>query len=322
MGAYFFKEDIYNIFTQCIGVFMKYLCLPGSIFSTTILGACIFSTTLLTGCDNNSTATSPSLNTNSKSSLATEKTTISPCAGDYILCDDFDGAEIDQSVWIIAHEDIGGKYPNRPENISLTTLEDKGETISVVKSTTYGDLHEGAKRQGGLIKTRHMLGGGRYEIRMKNLPGPFGCSCFWNYYDSENEITPPAERIYTEIDIEMPANLKPAPGWQEAKITLGLNTWSHTDRDEDATYINHASTNVNPFDGEFHVYRIDWYDGQNGELRIDWYVDDVLQASTSEHVGDHPATLYAGAWPAPWPVMRYDFDTADLYIDWIRVSAL
>jgi hypothetical protein len=293
---------------------MKYLYLPGCFFSAVLLTACGGSS------DEKSATHTTSSQTFSSSTSASPATDV--CAGDYILCDDFNAAEIDTAKWIIANEDIGGKYPNRPENISLTTLDDKGSTITVVKSTTYGDLHEGAKRQGGLIKSQNLLSGGRYEIRMKNLPGPFGCSCFWNYYDSVNEPNPPATRVYTEMDIEMPANVKPAPAWETAKTILGLNTWSHTDSDEDATYINHPSTTVNPFDGEFHVYRFDWYDGKNGELRIDWYVDDILQATTSEHVGHHAAILYAGAWAAQWPVMNYDFDTADLYIDWIRVSAL
>ncbi len=244
------------------------------------------------------------------------------CAGDYILCDDFDGDVIDEGKWIIANEKIGNKYPIRPQNIALTTVEDNGVTITVVDSMTFGDLHPTQKRQGGLLKSKDLIGGGRYEIRMKNLPGPYGCSCFWIYYDSDDYANAPATRIYTEIDIEMPANVKPAPAWDSVKKILGFNTWSQSERDEDATYINHTSTTVNPFDGEFHVYRFDWYDGENGNLRVDWYVDDILQASTTEHVNGDPAILYAGAWPAPWPVMDYNFHTEHLYIDWIRVSAL
>ena len=172
------------------------------------------------------------------------------------------------------------------------------------------------------MKSKNLLGGGRYEVRMKNLPGPNGCSCIWNYYDSENEASPPATRVYTEIDIEMPAHEASAPAWATWKKILGLNTWSHTDADADATYINYPSTTVNPFDGQFHVYRFDWYDSINGNLRIDWYVDNILQSTTTQHVSDHPAILWIGNWPAPWSGMDYNFDTVHMYIDWVRVSAL
>ncbi|MEN0037585.1 MAG: glycoside hydrolase family 16 protein [Cellvibrio sp.] len=321
---------------------MKYLYLPVCVVSVAVLTACGSSGGGSSGKSTVSSASSKvssslpvvssaasstlssAISSASVSSATTSSVaaTAGTCVGNYILCDDFDGAAIDTAKWTIANENIGNKYPIRPQNIALTTVEDKGSTITVVDSMTFGDLHPTQKRQGGLLKSKNLIGGGRYEIRMKNLPGPYGCSCFWIYYDSDDHANPPAKRIYTEIDIEMPANVKPAPAWDTAKTILGFNTWSRTERDEDATYINHSSTTVNPFDGEFHVYRFDWYDGKNGNVRIDWYVDDILQATTTEHVNGDPAILYAGAWPAPWPVMNYNFHTEHLYIDWIRVSPL
>jgi hypothetical protein len=245
-----------------------------------------------------------------------------PCAGTYVLCDDFDGNTIDTSVWTIGNLNIAQQYPVRSENVGLTNHDDNGRRISVVDAKIYGDLHAAAPRQGGLLISKKLMGGGRYEVRMKTLPGPNGCSCFWNYYDSLNEANPPADRVYTEIDIEMPAHMNPAPAWNTWRRTLGFNTWSHTDSDADATYINHPSPTVDPFDGNFHVFRWDWYDGINGSPRIDWYVDGILQATTTQHVGSHPAQLWVGNWPAPWPGMDYNFDTLHLYIDWVRVSVL
>ncbi len=245
-----------------------------------------------------------------------------PCSGTYILCDDFTGTAIDASRWKIGDVNIAQKHPVRPENISLSTYDDNGSKITVVDAKIYGDLHKPNQRQGGLLITRQLLGGGRYEVRMKTLPGPNGCSCIWNYYDSLNEEHPPATRVYTEIDIEMPAHVNPVPAWATWRKTLGLNTWSHTDSDADATYINPVSPTVNPFDGNFHVFRWDWYDGTNGSPRIDWYVDNILQATTSLHVSSHPAQLWIGNWPAPWPGMDYNFDTLHMYIDWVRVSKL
>ncbi|WP_164523355.1 glycoside hydrolase family 16 protein [Sphingomonas koreensis] len=244
------------------------------------------------------------------------------CAtGTWILCDDFNGATIDTTKWTKGNTNIGNKYKVRPANLKLTTVNDNGNTITVVDARMFGDTHA-KPRQGGVLITKQRYGGGRYEVRMKNLPGPHGCSCFWNYYDSENEASPPPVRIYTEIDIEMPANIKPSPpAWATWRRTFGFNTWADSDADEDATYIQHVS-NINPFDGQFHVYRWDWRDGANGTRKIDWYVDGVLQASTTQHVGTAPAQLWVGTWPAPWPGMTYNFNVKHAYIDWVRISAL
>ena len=245
-----------------------------------------------------------------------------PCAGTYLLCDDFSAATIDQSTWIVGDTDIQNTYPVRPGNVGLGTVIDDGTTIRVVDTKIYGDLHQAAPRQGGLLITKKKFGGGRYEARMKLLPGAHGCSCMWNYFDSRDEADPPPKRIYTEIDIEMPAHMATPPGWDDWQRTLGFNTWSHSPSSANATTLQWRSKTVDPFDGAFHVFRWDWRDGRNGSPRIDWYVDDVLQTSTTEHVGTHSAQLWIGNWPAPWAGMDYAFDTLHLYIDWVRISAL
>ncbi len=272
-----------------------------------------------------SSSSNPGSSSSSTSSSSSSVASGGPCDGNYILCDDFNGPTINTNIWTIGNTNIANQYRVRPENIALTTVNDNGNIITVVDSKAFGDAHSGGFRQGGILISKAKLGGGRYEVRMKNLPGPYGCSCIWNYYDSlyDPNYNQSLPRIYTEIDIEMPAHVKqPVPGWSVYRRILGFNTWSLSDADEDATYINHHSTTVNPFDGEFHVYRWDWYDGGNGNLRIDWYVDDILQATTTEHVSDHPAQLWVGNWPAPWPGMTYTHNIEHLYIDWVRVSPL
>jgi hypothetical protein len=250
-----------------------------------------------------------------------------PCAGSYLLCDDFNGSTIDATKWLQGDMKIGGKYPVRPGNLKLTTVKDKGRAIHVVQSSMFGDNHVSRVRQGGVLMSKKRYGGGRYEVRMKNLPGPNGCSCFWSYYSNEDEVEAaagqanPPKRVYTEIDIEMPAHVKSPPDWPTWRKMLSFNTWANSPADEDATYIQHPSK-INPFDGQFHVFRYDWRDGRNGKRKIDWYVDGVLQTSTTEHVGTAPAQLQVGSWPAPWPGMTYNFDTKHLYIDWVRISAL
>lgn len=245
-----------------------------------------------------------------------------PCAGTYLLCDDFNGSAIDLSKWSIGDVDIAHTYPVSPENVTLGTMSDNGVTITVVDAAIFGNLHAAAPDQGGLLITNAQYGGGRYEARMKNLPGPNGCSCMWNYYDSLNDPSPPPVRVYTEIDIEMPAHVASPPAWSTWESTLGFNTWSNSDADSDGTIIAYQSPSVNPFDGQFHVFRWDWHDGTDGTLQIEWYVDGILQTSTAQHVSSHPAQLWVGNWPAPWSGMDYNFDVADMYIDWVRISAL
>jgi hypothetical protein len=85
-------------------------------------------------------------------------------------------------------------------------------------------------------------------------------------HDSLKEPSPPPTRVNTEIDLEMPAHVPSPPPWSMWATTLGFNTWSHTDADADATYINYPYPSVNPFDGRFHLFRWDWHDGTNLEL--------------------------------------------------------
>ncbi len=245
-----------------------------------------------------------------------------PCSGDHLLCDDFEGSRVDARSWTRPDVEIASTYPVRRRNVTLRSVRDqRGRRVGVVDARMIGDDHRVRRRQGGVLVSRSRLGPGRYEVRMKPMPGPFGCSCIWNYYDSLNETDPPPRRVYTEIDIELPAHVSSPPEWGTWRRTLGLNTWSRSDADADATYLDPVSA-IDPFDGAFHVFRFDWRIGPGGRGRIDWYLDGVLQASTTRHVSQAPAQLWIGVWPAPWEGMRYDFDTAHLYVDWVRVTAL
>jgi Glycosyl hydrolases family 16 len=271
---------------------------------------------LLTGCGGLPAATGP------RADARPSPTASGVCTDTYVLCDDFDGPRIDGRTWNRPNTEIANEYAVRRRNVRLTTVSDQdGASLGVVDARIIGDRRPDTPRQGGVLVTDARLGAGRYEVRMKPLPGPFGCSCIWNYYDSLNEAEPPPRRVYTEIDIEMPAHLSSPPPWPRWRRTLGLNTWSRSDADRDATYLDPVS-DINPFDGAFHVFRFDWHTGTDGRRRIDWYVDDVLQASTTRHVSRAPARVWIGVWPAPWEGLRYDFDSAHLYIDWVKVTAL
>ncbi|NWG14750.1 MAG: glycoside hydrolase family 16 protein [Acidobacteria bacterium] len=253
-------------------------------------------------------------------------------AGKVLFFDDFNDPEIDTTKWVPGLH-VWGR-DNRgvvPENLSLRRMEDEGKTITVLAAEAHGDLYSGpvkgievsagsyelgdprryrriddGTRVGGLVWTRQRYGGGRYEIRMKNLPQPGGCSCIWNYYKGEGD--------YAEIDIEMPANGKAfGRDWSR---WAGLNTYF-----PDETQINerHQDLGGPQNDGRFHVYRWDWYDGTNGGPRVDFFLDGKLLFTSIKNVPRSPAQLWVGNWPAPWSG-DFRYDVQHLYVDWVKIT--
>ena len=255
-------------------------------------------------------------------------------AGKVLFFDDFDGPEIDTAKWVPGLH-VWGRN-NRgvvPENLSVRRLDDGGKTVSVLDTEAHGDLYRGpvkgivaaggpykagdprryrrtedGTRVGGLVWTRERLGGGRYEIRMKNLPESGGCSCIWNYYQAGTD--------YTEIDIEMPANGKAfGPDWSR---WAGLNTYY-----PDETQINerHQDLGGPQNDGKFHIYGWDWFDGTNGEPRVDFYLDGKFMFTSTKNVPRLPAQLWVGNWPAPWSG-NFQYSAQHLYVDWVKISEI
>jgi hypothetical protein len=254
--------------------------------------------------------------------------------GRVLFYDDFETPSLDLAKWVPGLH-VWGRN-NRgvvPENLSLKKLEDQGKTVTVLDTEAHGDLYRGpvkgveavpgrfdtgdprryrriddGTRVGGLVWTKQRWGGGRYEIRMKNLPESGGCSCIWNYYEGQ--------RDYTEIDIEMPANGKASgPDWSR---WAGLNTYY-----PDETKINehHQDLGVAQNDGNFHVYGWDWFDGTNGPPRVDFYLDGRLLFSSTSNVPRSPAQLWVGNWPAPWSG-AFQYSVQHLFIDWVKITEI
>jgi len=254
--------------------------------------------------------------------------------GKVLFFDDFDGPDLDIAKWVPGLH-VWGRN-NRgvvPENLSLRRLDDEGKTITVLDTEAHGDLYHGpvkgieaaggpyemgdprryrrtqdGSRAGGLVWTRQRWGGGRYEVRMRNLPQPGGCSCVWNYYQAGTD--------YTEIDIEMPANGKAfGPDWSR---WAGLNTYY-----PDETQINerHQDLGGPQNDGRFHIYRWDWFDGTNGKPRVDFYLDGRLMFTSTKNVPRLPAQLWVGNWPAPWSG-DFRYSVQHLYVDWVKITEI
>ena len=257
-----------------------------------------------------------------------------PVPGRVIFFDDFDGPALDTAKWVPGLHVWGSN--NRgvvPENLSLKKLEDKGRMVTVLDTEAHGDLYRGpvkgveavpghfetgdarryrriddGTRVGGLVWSVQRFGGGRYEVRMKNLPESGGCSCIWNYYQAQGD--------YTEIDIEMPANGK-ASGADWSRWA-GLNTYY-----PDETKINerHQDLGGPQNDGNFHIYRWDWFDGTNGPPRVDFYLDGKFLFSSTKNVPRLPAQLWVGNWPAPWSG-DFKYAIQHLFIDWVKITEI
>jgi hypothetical protein len=257
-------------------------------------------------------------------------------SGDVLFFDDFDGPELDSQRWIAGLHQWGPKNNGVvPENVRLGVVLDQGRPITVLDTEAHGDFYTGpikgvrrvedsgqlppgdprryertdvGTRVGGLVITREKFGAGSYEIRMKNLPLPGGCSCIWNYLETTDD--------YTEIDIEMPANGK-AEGADWSRWG-GLNTYY-----PGPAHINAKSADMgfDQNDGRFHIYRWDWYDGSNGSPKVEFYVDGQLLHTSTRNIPKTPAQLWVGNWPAVWSG-DFQYDVQHLYVDWVKISRL
>lgn len=260
----------------------------------------------------------------------------STAGGEVIFFDDFDGPGLDGAKWVAGLHQWGNNNNGVvPENVTLGTVMDEGKEITVLVTAAHGDFYAGpvkgvrrapdagqfpprdprryertaeGTRVGGLVITRERFGTGSYEVRMKNLPLPGGCSCIWNYLETDDD--------YTEIDIEMPANGKASESdWSN---WAGLNTYH-----PGPSHINEKVHDIGfpQNDGKFHIYRWDWYDGTNGPARVEFYVDGVLQHTSTRNIPTLPAQLWVGNWPAFWSG-DFQYDVQHLYVDWVRISKL
>ncbi|WP_436232743.1 fibronectin type III domain-containing protein [Actinacidiphila alni] len=264
-------------------------------------------------------------------------------AGTVLFQDDFNGSSVDTGKWFPGLHQISTTASDDgvvPENLSVHTVSDHGSTIGVLDAAANGDQYDDSqagavkgvhkiagctpigapscytrlttgKRTGGLVWTNQTFGPARYEVRMKNLPLSGGCSCIWNYLETGSD--------YTEIDAEMPAHGK-ATGADWADWA-GFNTYTGPD-DAHATYLN-TDLGAPQNDGNFHVYRWDWYDGTegNGAKRIEFYVDNVLKATSTTNIPTKPAQLWVGNWPAPWSG-DFAYATQHQYIDYVKITSL
>jgi hypothetical protein len=270
-----------------------------------------------------------------------------------LFTDDFNQTSIDTVHWYLGENQWSTSNNGVvPQNVSLTQVTDPstGQLISVLDAQAHGDnytgsvpgvtsLHNGfdtndprgystpgpygngSVRTGGLLVSRLRWGPAKYQIRLKNLPQVGGDSAIWNYYDPA--YNPPGSGLYSEIDIEMPAN-----GTNGNLSSSGLNSFETkpgTDPGDDDQLCNCINkTPGNQADGNFHLWEIDWYDGTDGTTpRIDWYFDGTLVYESTKDIPTDAAQFWVGNWPAPWSYTgTWNYTTQDQYIDYVKVMEL
>jgi beta-glucanase (GH16 family) len=255
-----------------------------------------------------------------------------------VFFDDFSGDSLDDSKWLVASKQWGGAEANGGVVADNVAIRD-GKLIL----TAHGDQYDGpvrgvnkdgsqrphGRRTGASIATMLYFTSGSYEVRMRVAPELGVCSAIWTFHYEEYY---PGDAMYQEkpvggadyyavnheIDIEMPG--RP----QAAHTNIGfdralMNTWVGENDDEyTVSYTKLAEGQDNH---EFHTYRFDWHTGdEKNAARVDFYVDGRLVQTNTKHVPTLAGRLWLGAWfPAGWAGTP-NFRTAELEVDWVRIT--
>lgn len=233
-----------------------------------------------------------------------------------VFFDDFKESELDTDKWKILNVKWGENATKGthggvvPENIYL---QDGNLVVRALGDYYKGDVkgHGQNTKVGGVIATREKFASGSYEVRAKICPRPGALSAFWTYYYENEEFN-------HEIDFEFPGRNQYPNKPEDSDLKWGLlSNWrgvpDHLRRTADV-YIGDQT------DGEFHLYRFDWYAGSETEKpRVEWYYDNKLVHLSYEQIPDHAAEFSVGIW-FPWWISKADFDTDYMYIDWVKIT--
>lgn len=240
-----------------------------------------------------------------------------PCrAQDFF--DDFQGSSLDTTAWKVANQ-VWGNVPHEITNggvVPQNVWVQQGNLVIEAHGNQYTGPVQGFEqntRVGGAVYTAQPFGSGRFEVRAKICPHPGALSAFWTYYFENDDYN-------HEIDFEMPGHNKPPYGGADSDLRYGLLTsWRGIDTAHYHTFDTYFGHQV---DGQYHLYRFEWHTGGAGEApRVDWYYDDTLLASnvTPSQIPTHVTSFWLGVWFPTW-VAAADFDTAYMYIDWVRIT--
>ncbi|WP_262246050.1 glycoside hydrolase family 16 protein [Parapedobacter soli] len=232
-----------------------------------------------------------------------------------VFFDDFDREQLDTSRWSVAHQKWGeptGKVTHGGVIRENVFIRDGNLVIRALGEHYKGPLegHGSDTRVGGALYTKEKYASGSFEVRAKICPHPGALSAFWTYYYENDDYN-------HEIDFEFPGrNQHPFKG-ADSDITWGLmSNWRGVH--------DHQRVTVDKFfgyqnDGEYHLYRFDWYTGDEDQpASIEWYYDNKLMHRSYEHIPTHASSFWLGIWFPTW-IAQADFDTEYMLIDWVRI---
>ncbi len=236
-----------------------------------------------------------------------------------VFFDDFSQG-IRGDVWRALNEKWASQNNNgyAEENCLFTTDEGEvakaGGTGGIVAIRSEGDFApEGRQRRGGGIVTKRLFGAGLYEVRMKVAPRAGQCSAAWTYFnDWAKEY---AARRYSEIDIEMPHG----GDWRKFSGTTYENYLDGAHKNSVSETVNCPPLN----DGNWHVFAFEWRtDRENGDEGVVWYLDGEPVLVLKDAVPKYSATFWVASLFQDAIAWLGDpqFETAYLYIDWVRIT--
>lgn len=230
-----------------------------------------------------------------------------------LFFDDFNG-KMARKKWRIADRKWGERHAviSHGGVVPQNVLVRNGNLVLAANGDTYaGNVkgHGQNRRVGAALFTRKKFGAARYEIKAKICPQPGVLSAFWTFFYE-------GESANHEIDFEIPGR---SPDNERDMRWGTLSNWTGLSEKE------HQSVNKffgDQIDGEYHVYRIDWYTGIPGETpRVEWYFDNRLLHTSYQAIPSKPSRLWIGLW-FPWWLGNADFNTDYMYIDWVKISSL
>ncbi len=244
------------------------------------------------------------------------------------IFDEFTGPDLDACNWIMVQKNWGGHsasgdYSGGVIKANVGRRDDK--LVLTARGNRYdgdirgynrdGTLRPDGRRTGAVIMSRQRYLGGRFEARV-TIPADLGvASALWTFFYAERDGTIENH----EIDIEFPG--RPSDGAAPSYRYALLSTWRGLAEGEWTTVFKALPATI--ADGKFHVLRFDWQPPDAGSQGfVAFYIDGSLIETIRKDVPNKPGNLWLGLWfPLKWAGVP-DFSTAEMKVDWVRISPL
>ena len=174
--------------------------------------------------------------------------------------------------------------------------------------------------KGSVLITRDSFGAGKYEVRLKVLPRQGQCTALWTYWNGTPNAETLEESKYSEIDIELPEG----GDFRQFTATTYSKYINKQKMDQTTAKVNLKKAGMGDMslnDGEWHTLAFEWRTAEN-DTGIIWYVDGQSVVKRTTSVPTYAATFWMGTHFPDIPSWLGvpNFDTAYMYIDWVRIT--